>query len=51
LPEITNAIQQQNASVAGGTAPPLAPFNGVAEGLDMAGKPARRIKSQPYSST
>ena len=37
LPAINDAIQQQNTSIANGTAPPFAPFDVVAAGLDLTG--------------
>jgi hypothetical protein len=37
LPEINDAIQQQNTSIANGTGGPFAPFDMVAGGLDLTG--------------
>jgi hypothetical protein len=37
LPEINDAIQQQNTNIANGTGGPFAPFDVVAEGLDLTG--------------
>ncbi len=37
MPLINDAIQQQNAAIANGTAGPFAPFNVVAAGLDLTG--------------
>ena len=37
LPEIKEAIHEQYTSISNGTAPPIAPFNVVGDGLDLTG--------------